>query len=190
MSFEPRIFEALCSCQLTIRDEILNPICQVCGGSGTYIDWNFDEDGNLNVIKGLPKLQQMILKIMLSYVGSNDLYPLYGSNVEKMIGTKSLGTHTELRIQQDIYDALSYLKQRQQDQRRRFNNLDPAEALSTIESITVEQVIPTAYIVFVSFTTELSESASVTSTIGGYVDPITQTQFINRLLGGNKTLQG
>lgn len=169
MSFEPKILNIPCSCVYTMRDLIVAPICQVCGGSGELVDWVFDLDGNLQTVTGLNKLQQDILKIMLSYTGSNTLYPEYGSNVDKTIGQKNLLSHTEVKLQQDIYNALMYLKNQQQELQTKFNSLSAEEALETIESVSVIATTPTSFNVSVTFTTKASASSTVSTTIGSPV---------------------
>lgn len=189
MSYEPHILDVPCSCVLTPRDILVMPVCQICGGTGVTVDWALDADGNLQLTQGLSKLQQDILKIMLSYVGSNELYPDYGCNVDQSIGQKNLGTHTRLKLQNDIIEAMNTLKRQQQLLKEKFNNLDQEEELNTIESVIVESVSETAYVILVVFTTAASATSSVATTIGSPVDKITRTETINRILGRDKKSQ-
>jgi hypothetical protein len=181
MAYEPQILEIPCNCALTPRDLLVLPICQLCGGSGYLVDWTFDIDGNLSLTTGLPKLQQDIIKIMVSYLGSNELYPDYGSDIDQNIGSKNLGTHTEVKLKSDILNSLDTLKRDQQDLNRKFNNLNSEETLESVESIVIDKVSETAYVIVVVFTTAASVSSSVSTTVGGVVDKATQQASINQI---------
>lgn len=183
MSYEPYILDVPCSCVLTPRDLLVLPICQICGGTGKTVDWTFDIDGNLMLTTGLSKLQQDILKIMTSYVGSNELYPDYGSDIEQNIGRKNLGTHIEVKLKDDVLNALNTLKRNQQLLQQKYKNLDPEEALESIESIIIEKVSETAYVILVAFTTQASVSSTVVTTVGGAIDQATQQQALDEILG-------
>src|ERR1044072_595037 len=99
MSYDPHILDVPCNCVDSPRESLLFPVCPLCGGTEKLVDLNFDLDGNVQITTGVSKLQQDILKIMLSYVGSNELYTNYGCDVELSIGQKNLGTHTKLKLQ-------------------------------------------------------------------------------------------
>ena len=182
MSYEPLIFDIPCDCISTPRDLLVLPVCQVCDGNGRKIDWDFDIDGNLVTVRGLAKLQQDILKIMLSWIGSNEIYTDYGSDIDRSIGQKNLGTHTQLKIQADIIYALNYLKTQQQQLQEKFGNLDPEEAIDSIQSVIVEPVSDTAYVVLVTFSTAATATSSVATTIGSPVDKNLSQEAINRIL--------
>lgn len=186
MSYEPQILDTPCSCVLTPRDQLILPVCQLCGGTGTLTDWSFDSDGNLQLVSGLAKLQQDILRIMMSYVGSNELYPDWGSDIELNIGRKNLGTHTEVKLKDDILQALNTLKRNQQLLQQKYNSLDPEEALDSIESVVIEKASDTAYVILVAFTTLASVNSSVATTVGGTIDQSTQSQIINNFTSQRK----
>jgi phage baseplate assembly protein W len=182
MSYEPQIFEIPCDCVDSPRDLLVLPVCQICNGTEKKVDWSFGTDNELMVVTGISKLQQDILKIMLTWLGSNELYTDYGSDIDKSIGQKNLGTHTQLKIQSDVINALNYLKNQQQQLQEKYGNLDPEEAIDSIQSVIVEPVSNTAYVVLVTFTTVASATSSVATTIGSPVDKALSQEAISRLL--------
>lgn len=95
-------------------------------------------NGDLATVTDLAKLEQDILKICLTDVGSNPLHPSYGSFLSRSVVGNPSATSVIVQIaQSQINTCLTNLQQLQQLQLKSFQKVSAAEQLAAIQGISV-----------------------------------------------------
>lgn len=103
---------------------------------------NFDLDrtGTPALVRNEQKLQQDLLKIILTPIGSNKRYPWYGSTVNSSLIGRLLDPKLfDAEAQSVLEFAINNLIKLQKDQERSGQFLTPSEAISQIVEIIVEK---------------------------------------------------
>ena len=111
-----------------------------------YNDLVIGANRDFQVISDTNKLQQDILKILLTDRGSNTIYPAYGSTLSQQIGQKNIDS-VKANVKNSIIEALTVL------QIINKNNPNLNEQIKTINTISVDVVSSTEIDVAVSITT-------------------------------------
>lgn len=104
------------------------------GYSPIQLDININEQGRFDVVTGREKVRQMVLKALLTVVGSNVFYPAYGSLTSNMIGQR-FDLFTQFNLQSSVQDAIDFLIQQQQLQ----PIIPQAELILRVSSVDVQQ---------------------------------------------------
>lgn len=105
-------------------------------------------NGKLNLVNGKPvkltkesKLSQEILKIIITPVGSNTLYPWYGSLLESAApGVLFDPEFINSQLKNYIISSLANLQKLQSEQIK-YQNVHPNELLGTINFVNINQNI-------------------------------------------------
>jgi hypothetical protein len=96
-------------------------------------DLQLDSINDFATISGIDKLKQDINKIMLTERGTNTNFPLYGTTLQSMIGTKVNFLNLKAKVKDEIISSLQILQFINKD------NPDPDERLDTLEFLSIEQ---------------------------------------------------
>ena len=142
----------------------LAPTCPLCQNNERQLvkDVNFDAYGQLETISGHDKIKHLVLKALLTTVGSNDVVTDYGSLLSKLIGEK-FDAYAEFRIHNSVERAVQFLMEEQLNQ--------PALALDeTIVrvskiSVTRDSVDPRVILIQIDVQTADFEKVPVTFSI-------------------------
>ena len=89
---------------------------------------------DLDVVSGIEKLKQDLNKIMLTEIGQNKNFEVYGTELNALIGQKTNLLELRARITASVDDALSVLEFLNRD------NTNDDEVPQTFESLSVEQL--------------------------------------------------
>jgi len=117
-------------------------------------DLQIDTLSDFASIEGIEKLKQDIKKILLTERGENDLFPLYGTNLQTLIGGKINFENIRARIKTEIVEALQVLQFINRE------NPNEDEQPDILESIRVEQIDPTSFDIQLSVKTVSGKSVS------------------------------
>lgn len=101
---------------------------------GITKDIDLDVNGRLVKIEGNDKIRQQVLKALVTQVGSNSIFPGYGSNLSSVIGQK-FDTLAEFKLHNSVQQAIRFLIQEQLQQA----NLPLNETILGILNIQVGQ---------------------------------------------------
>jgi phage baseplate assembly protein W len=109
--------------------------------------------GDLAIVQDTAKLEQDIIKILLTPVGGNTLNPWYGSLINKTIIGSVLSPQLQLSMaQSQIQSALENFQKLQGIQVQSGQPVSPAEQLASISQISITQstIDPRAINIFVA----------------------------------------
>lgn len=119
-------------------------------------DFDLDSSGLPKQVRNQDKLEQDLLKIILTPLGSNKRYPWYGSSINSSLIGRLLDPKLFSSEANSILQfAINNLMKLQKDQERAGQFLTPTEAISKIVEIGVERsrFDPRQYNIFVSVAT-------------------------------------
>jgi phage baseplate assembly protein W len=100
-------------------------------------DLQLGPTNDMAVLDGTARLSQDIQKILITARGTNTLLPIYGTNLQSLIGSKMLFTYLQGQIVSEVTDALIIL------QALNKNNPDLDQQIQTLQTITVDLSSPT-----------------------------------------------
>lgn len=91
--------------------------CPLCFNSNIRRDLTFDQSGSLSTVSGHDKVEQQVLKILLTATQSNRLHLDYGANLPDYIGQR-LDLLLEFKIMQTVQNSILFVidQQRQSTQ--------------------------------------------------------------------------
>jgi len=92
-------------------------------------DLQIGSNNDFTLVSGLQETTQDVLKILLTEQGANDLFPLYGTTLQSVIGNKVNPNTIGGTVQQQITQALQILYLLTQ------NRSNPAEIVQTLYSL-------------------------------------------------------
>ncbi len=99
------------------------------------------KSGSLELVRGVDKLIQEILKIALTSVGANPMHPWYGSFISKTLVGSHLDTDITFTIAKSqlavAIDTLKNLQQRQASES--FQSFTPDEQIASIIDISINR---------------------------------------------------
>jgi phage baseplate assembly protein W len=124
--------------------------------------------GDLAIVQDTAKLEQDIIKILLTPVGGNTLNPWYGSLINKTIIGSVLSPQLQLSMaQSQIQSALENFQKLQGIQVQSGQQVSPAEQLASISSISITQstIDPRAINIFVAVLNKAFGSVPVSFTM-------------------------
>jgi phage baseplate assembly protein W len=87
-------------------------VCPRCFGSTIENDITLDELGEIETVKDNDLLAQIVIKAVLTEVGSNIYHPWYGSTIQSLIG-KTFEDQSLQRIRQQVQDTLLRVQSQQ-----------------------------------------------------------------------------
>jgi hypothetical protein len=97
-------------------------------------------NGDIKQVVDTEKLVQDILKITLTDIGSNPLYPWYGSSVSKSLIGSALPSNITLQIaQSQLQNSIENLKKMQSIQFNSYQKTTPDELISGILDILIDR---------------------------------------------------
>lgn len=135
-------------------------------GSGEYVfgegsnDIFLDGDRDLMMVGGVSKLQQDIIKSLFTARYTNTVYPIFGSTIRDVIGTKADLTVIRADIRSKVIDALKVQQFINSDN----PNLD--EQIETIDIIKVTLNEPTEIKIEVQVTTVSGKVVNAIALVG------------------------
>jgi len=99
----------------------------------------FSPEGDVEIVEGLDKLKQDVLKILITELGSNVYHPWYGSELsDDVVGNTTDARVTAASAESAISNALENLAALQVEQQA-FQRVTPQEMIAAISNIKVEQ---------------------------------------------------
>lgn len=105
-------------------------------------DISFNASGNPELLFDVEKLKQDLVKIILTPIGSNKIYPWYGSPLsEKAIGKALDKKVLDMEMQSALMYAINNLLELQKLQIKDGQYLSPAESISQVKDLRLEQSI-------------------------------------------------
>ena len=122
-------------------------------------------NGDFKQVTGTDKLVQDILKICLTEMGSNPLFPWYGSNINKSLIGSYLPNNITLQIaQSQLQNAIENLQKLQVIQFNSFQNVSASELISGIADISIDRnkIDPRVFIVSIKILTKSFETVDAT----------------------------
>ena len=97
---------------------------------GDYNDISFDSNGNINTVSGTAYARQAIVKILDTAIGTNSLFPNYGSTLSTLVGTAINDPALSANLVESITAALTYYNQTN-------INADVTQTISSINAINI-----------------------------------------------------
>lgn len=131
-------------------------LCPKCLGKGYYLDCCFDKKGGAITAQDDIKLQQEILKIIIDNKKGNLFHEEWGSLVTTLIGSKN-NEITKNRLKVLVRQAEEYLQRVQLIEFEEHKQLNEKEIISAIESVDVQNISPTGYLVTVRIANEVGD---------------------------------
>ena len=133
--------------------------CPKCGGTKIVKDMFLDNLGRIATISGPAKVQQQILKALLTIQGLNIYDPSYGSLLETMVGSR-VDSYMVATLNFSILDCLTNLSKNQQ-----ANNLPANETITAISSVNATLAPSDPRIILVSIVCTLASSETVSTNL-------------------------
>lgn len=135
--------------------------CDKCSKYSDLLDYSIDKLGHYEKVIEENKLTQDLKKIIRTILGSDPVATWYGTEFEKIIGTKMFSQITVTKITDQIVTALSKLKS-VQIQQEEYQKVTGNEFLDTISKIDVKEslTIPTLFTADVSVVTQAGRQIS------------------------------
>lgn len=130
--------------------------CPKCYGKGYYMDCYFDKQNNIITAEDDIKLQQEILKVIIDNKLGNPFHDNWGSLVNGMIGSKN-SQITKNRLKVLVRQAEEYLQKVQLVEYQDHKQLNEKEIISNIESIDIQEVDKTGYLISVRIRNEVDD---------------------------------
>jgi hypothetical protein len=146
--------------------------CLRCGGMEVENDFRSSSvNGDILMVADENLLNQIVLKTLLTDIGSNPYFPSYGTSIRKRIGLKSTGT-AKAAIRQDIQNSLGRVKDTQAKQSG-YQVVSRKERLQEIVGVELRSPDndPTTYLVQIYARNASAEPVmvTVTYTVSGVV---------------------
>lgn len=151
---------------LAIATQNIGDITQQGLGNSRYVfsigynDLQIGSNRDFALISNLTKLQQDILKIIITDRYTNTVYPAYGSIIRAQIGTKNI-EQAKANIKNAVIEALTVL------QIINTNNPSLDEQINTIDTITVDVTNPTEVSIKIQITTKSGKVLNSSAVLGG-----------------------
>lgn len=126
------------------------------------------EGGDLKQVYNTDKLIQDILKIVLTPVGGNPLFPFYGSFISKTLVGSSLPNNITIQVtQSQLQNAIEILMLLQKAQIKSFQSVSPDELINSILDISINrnQFDPTVFNVSIKVLTKGLKAAGANFTV-------------------------
>ena len=133
--------------------------CPKCGGTKIVKDMFLDNLGRISTVSGPQKVQQQILKALLTIQGLNIYDPGYGSLLETMVGSR-VDSYMVATLNFSILDCLTNLSKNQQ-----ANNLPANETITAISSVNATLAPSDPRIILVSIVCTLASSETVSTNL-------------------------
>lgn len=129
--------------------------CDKCSKYSDLLDYSIDKLGQYEKVIDENKLVQDLKKIVRTILGSDPVATWYGTDFDKIIGTKMFPEITKTKILNEMVVVLSKLKSAQ-IQQEEYQTVTDNEFLDVVQKIDVQQSItyPTLYTVDVSVVTQ------------------------------------
>jgi len=122
--------------------------CTRCAGRNVYYDLVFDQMGNIEQVIKTKLLRALAIKAVVTDIGSNPFHPNYGTHISQYIGD-AYNEIFEFTIKQEIIDALTILRKRQELQMSLGQVIDPDEEITEVTDITMKVIDGRDYIFYV-----------------------------------------
>lgn len=127
---------------LFLRAQRTAQINQEYPGTGSTVwaeganDLQIDPSNDLTTIDGTTRLAQDIIKILITERGTNTILPLYGTNLQSLVGQKMDLQFLQGQVLSEVTDALLILQALNQ------TNPDLDQQIQTLQSIQVNLETP------------------------------------------------
>lgn len=144
--------------RLTTRRELgVEPPSPIPGNPDVWFgeqtnDLQFNNLKDFETISGIEKLKQDINKILLTEQGKNTNFPLYGTNLQVLIGQKFNFEYLKAKIRDEVVGALQVLQYLNQD------NPDLDEKPEILQTLQVTQQGSDGLLIQLSVITESGKS--------------------------------
>lgn len=103
-------------------------------------DLSIDSKGSFSIVENSDKLEQDILKIISTKLGSNPYHPWYGSPLEQsMVGSVFEESFISSIASSQLRTTLERLQQLQQEQLKQAQIISPQEHIAAVQGVVVEQ---------------------------------------------------
>lgn len=122
-----------------------NP-CSRCRQTNFYFDYSEDEQGNPNILPPEKKAGFDLFRHLLTEIGSDEINSLWGTGLQQFIGEKNLQATTITRIKDTVSQAMEVLINLQRHPTY-SPYLDENQLIVSIESINVDQIAETAFVI-------------------------------------------
>lgn len=145
---------------------ISSTYCDKCSVYSDLIDYSINKLGNYEKVYDENKLIQDAKKIIRTILGSDPVAYWYGTEFDKVIGTKMFFDITSTKITDQIVNALSNLKSLQIKQEE-YQKVTSNEFIDTISyvDVTDEASVPGLYNVKIGLITQSGKLVSIQETI-------------------------
>jgi phage baseplate assembly protein W len=134
-------------------------------------DWSIGPDGDLEKVEDSDKLIQDLLKLLLTQLGSNKLYPWYGSPISgSLIGSPyDIEFISSIAINQ-LQNSIDMLQKLQTEQTK-YQKVTAAEQIAATKNIDIQRSPedPRYFLVILEILTRALTIASTEFTINPYI---------------------
>lgn len=105
-------------------------------------DLSVSSSGDIATVEGGQKLEQDILKVIMTKLGSNPFFPWYGSPIEdSLVGMAYTDDFVAATATSQLQTCIERIQQLQKEQLKNYQIVTPAEQIAAIQNIHVERNI-------------------------------------------------
>ncbi len=148
----------------TKRTPGIDPVPPQAGTTSEFFgeqsnDLQLNAINDLDTLSGLDKLRQDINKILLTERGENTFFPLYGTELQSLVGGKTNPDVIRAKIKDEVIGGLQTLQFLNRD------NPDPDERPDVLELLDIQQIDTTQFEIQLSVITASNKSITTGITV-------------------------
>jgi phage baseplate assembly protein W len=113
-------------------------LCPRCKGSSVENDVSLDDLGDFEIVKDHDLLAQLVIKAVLTEIGSNVYHSWYGTSVSSLIG-KTFNDDALSRVRTEVQDSIRRV-QSQQTLQAKYQQVTLKERFGVLNSITLDRL--------------------------------------------------